>query len=68
MVANVVNLLTFIKQLDREEKWRKLSLEDGGRNRTRTGITLTMYSQDERNHFTLCSEDRRLRVNILKKT
>ena len=32
MVTNVVNILTFIKQLDREEKWRKLSAEDEDEN------------------------------------
>ena len=68
MVANVVNLLTFIKQLDREEKWRKLSAEDGERSRTRAHNMLTMYSQDGRNHFTLCSADRIHRANILEKT
>ena len=68
MAANVVNLLTFIKQLDGEEKWRKLSAEDGGRSRTRDHNMLTMYSQDGRNLFTLCLADRILRANILKKT
>ena len=68
MAANVVNLLTFIKQLDGEEKWLKLSTEGGGRSRMRAHSKLTRYSPDGRNHFTWCSEDRRLRANSLKKT
>ena len=68
MAANDVNLLTFIKQLDGEEKWRKLSAEDGGRSQMRDRNLLTMYSQDGRNLFTLCSEDLILRENSLKKT
>ena len=42
MASNDVNLLTFIKQLDGEEKWRKLSTEDGERSRRKTGRKLMM--------------------------
>jgi hypothetical protein len=66
MAANVVNLLTFIKQLNGEEKWRKLSTEDGGRSQMRDRNMLTMYSQDGRNLFTLCSEYQRLRAKRKK--